>query len=159
MGVTYTQGTEIAKINSLSVVGTPARVVATRQDSAPTLTLATSRLLVRVDNPAENLLRHLPSTWDETRVLPGSEIGTTAAFARRRGQEWYVGLLNGEDPLALSVELSFLGEGQWNAEIFCDNADPASFKRQSKAVTSKDTLTIETSARGGAVIWIRRTAP
>jgi alpha-glucosidase len=112
-----------------------------------------------IGNPAEDLLRHLPSTWDETVVLSGSEIGTTAGFARRRGRDWYVGLLNGKDPLTLPVDLSFLGEGQWNAEIFGDDTDPASFKRQSIAVTSKDTPSIEMSARGGAVLWIKRATP
>lgn len=112
-----------------------------------------------IGNPAEDLLRHLPPIWDETRVLPGSEIGTTAGFARRRQHDWYVGLLNGKDPSTLSVDLSFLGEGQWNAEIFGDDVDPASFKRQSKAVTSKDILTIEMVARGGTVLWIRRATP
>ena len=45
-----------------------------------------------IGNPSEDLLRHLPATWDETIVLPGSEIGKVAGFARRRGQEWYIGV-------------------------------------------------------------------
>src|SRR5580765_6046895 len=36
-----------------------------------------------LENPAVELIRALPSTWDETIVLPGSAIGELAAFARR----------------------------------------------------------------------------
>jgi alpha-glucosidase len=112
-----------------------------------------------IGNPAEDLLRHLPSTWDETVVLPGSEIGKTAGFARRRGQEWYIGVLNGGDAAALQIDLSFLGSGKWHAEVFGDNpTNPATFKRESKAVSSGDKLAAAMSPRGGSVIWITKTS-
>lgn len=109
-----------------------------------------------IGNPSEDLLRHLPSVWDETIVLPGTEIGKTAAFARRRGREWFIGFLNGATPVTLPIELSFLGSGAWNAELFGDQPDnPASFKQESKSVTAGDTLVLPMSTRGGAVVWIR----
>ncbi|GEM_PF-114922 len=111
-----------------------------------------------IGNPSEDLLRHLPSVWDETIVLPGTEIGKTAAFARRRGREWFIGVLNGATPVTLPIELSFLGSGAWNAELFGDQPDnPASFKQESKSVTAGDTLVLPMSTRGGAVVWIRHT--
>jgi alpha-glucosidase len=110
-----------------------------------------------IGNPAEDLLRHLPSTWDETIVLPGSEIGTTVGFARRRGQAWYVGVLNGGEAATLPIDLSFLGQGTWQAELFGDDsADPATFKRESRAVTASDKITATLSPRGGAVVWITK---
>ena len=113
-----------------------------------------------IGNPSEDLLHHLPSTWDQTIVLPGSEIGKTAGFARRRGQEWYIAFLNGKDPATLPVDLSFLGAGAWQAEVFSDDpASPAAFKRESKSVTAKDTLSAAMSSRGGTVIWIKKAAP
>jgi alpha-glucosidase len=112
-----------------------------------------------IGNPSEDLLRHLPSTWDETIVLPGSEIGKTVAFARRRGQAWYIGVLNGAEAATLPMDLSFLGEGPWQAEVFGDDPDePATFKRESKVVTAGDTLTVSMSPRGGAVVWITMAA-
>jgi alpha-glucosidase len=36
--------------------------------------------------------------WDETIVLPQSDIGELAAFARRSGRNWFVGVLNGPRP-------------------------------------------------------------
>jgi alpha-glucosidase len=108
-----------------------------------------------IGNPAEDLLRHLPSTWDETIVLPGSEIGKTVGFARRRGQEWYIGVLNGGSAAKLQIDLSFLGKGNWQAEVFGDDsANPAAFNRESKSVTASDKLTADMSPRGGTVIWL-----
>ena len=94
-----------------------------------------------LDNPAEDFLRHLPTTWDETLVLPGSAISQMVGFARRHGQDWYVGVLNGKDAHTMPIDLSFLGEGAWNADIFADDPEnPAAFRRETKRVTSKDKL-------------------
>src|SRR5690606_13672109 len=36
-----------------------------------------------LDHPAVAVIKQIPTVWDETIVLPGSEIGRVAAFARR----------------------------------------------------------------------------
>jgi alpha-glucosidase len=38
-----------------------------------------------LDNPCAEMIKSIPSVWDETIVLPGSEIGEVAALARRKG--------------------------------------------------------------------------
>src|SRR4029079_6590666 len=63
-----------------------------------------------IDNPAEDLFRHLPSTWDQTIVLPGTEPGRTVGFARRRGEDWFIGILNGGAAGEMKIDLSFLGK-------------------------------------------------
>jgi alpha-glucosidase len=51
----------------------------------------------------------LPVTWDQTLVLPGSEIGKLAAFARRKGNDWYVAVINGADEAAIiNLKASFI---------------------------------------------------
>jgi len=113
-----------------------------------------------IGNPAENLLRHLPSTWDETIVLSGSEIGKTVGFARRRGDTWFIGVLNGGEAATLPIELSFLEQGTWQAEVFGDDpGHPATFQRQSNNVRASDSLTVSMSPRGGAVIGLTKTTP
>jgi alpha-glucosidase len=110
-----------------------------------------------INNPAEDCLRHLPSTWDQTIVLPGTEPGKTVAFARHRGSQWYVGILNGGTPGEMKIDLGFLGEGQYRADIFADDpANPATFKRDTRTVTAKDTLNTSLSMRGGYVAWLSR---
>jgi alpha-glucosidase len=64
-----------------------------------------------LDNPAADLIRSIPSVWDETRVLAPSQIGELAVFARRSGDTWFLGALNGKEARTLRVPLSFLGAG------------------------------------------------
>ncbi|OGC02308.1 glycoside hydrolase, partial [candidate division KSB1 bacterium RBG_16_48_16] len=61
-----------------------------------------SSILIYAEHPqnilnhkAVELIKEIPSVWDETVVLPASEIGEVAAFARRRGDKWFLAVLNG----------------------------------------------------------------
>jgi len=42
-----------------------------------------------------DFVKHLPTTWDQTRVLPSSEIGRRAVIARRKGKQWYLAAIEG----------------------------------------------------------------
>ena len=110
-----------------------------------------------IGNPAEDFVRHLPTTWDQTIVLPGSEPGKTAAFARRHGQDWFIGILNGATAGDMKIDLAFLGDGPYHAELFADDPDnPAAFKRDTRDVSKIDTLSPSLSTRGGYVAWISK---
>ncbi|QDT13008.1 glycoside hydrolase family 97 C-terminal domain-containing protein [Stieleria marina] len=59
-------------------------------------------------------VKTIPPVWDETRVLPGSEIGKLSSMARRSGDVWFVGVLNGEQITKdYQLDLTFLGEGNY----------------------------------------------
>jgi alpha-glucosidase len=63
-----------------------------------------------LNSPWLHFVRSVPVVWDETRVLPGSVIGDTVVFARRKGDEWYVAALNcRETPQTLALDLAPLG--------------------------------------------------
>ncbi|MDR1416533.1 MAG: glycoside hydrolase family 97 protein, partial [Prevotellaceae bacterium] len=68
----------------------------------------------------------IPTVWDETRALDGA-IGKYISIARRKAAEWYVGGMGDWSARSVEVDLSFLGEGSFSAEIFRDgiNADRA----------------------------------
>lgn len=68
------------------------------------------------------VLQSIPSVWDETRVLPGTQIGKLSAMARRSGTTWFVGVLNGEDSgKEYSLDFSFLPAGRYKAELVVDD--------------------------------------
>ena len=46
-------------------------------------------------NPTVDMAKSIPGTWDETVVLPISQVGDVAAFARRKGTTWFVAVNNG----------------------------------------------------------------
>ncbi len=110
-----------------------------------------------VANPAKDLLSALPATWDETRVLPGSEPGQVAGFARRSGREWFVAVLNGADATEFPITLSFLGSGTWQVTRLGDvEGELAAWDRVTESVTSSTTLRPRLAPRGGFVARFTR---
>lgn len=105
-----------------------------------------------LENPAVELIKALPSTWDETTVLPGSGIGELAAFARRKGDEWFVCVLNGPEPRTLRVNLKFLGPRSYTAMLVRDDPDNAASERIDRAtLTRQGSLAITLRPGGGFI--------
>jgi alpha-glucosidase len=129
-----------------------------------TAAILTSPLLVYganpkslLENPAVDLIKALPSTWDQTIVLPGSAIGELAAFARRKEDAWFVAVLNGPDARTLRVDLKFLGPGPYSSMLVRDDpSNPASELIEHPILTRQGSLTINLRAGGG---FIGRLAP
>lgn len=64
----------------------------------------------------------IPTVWDETRILDG-EMGDYIVTARRTGNTWYVGGITDWTARDLSVDLSFIGKGEYEMTIFRDGAN------------------------------------
>ncbi|WP_297069383.1 glycoside hydrolase family 97 protein [uncultured Duncaniella sp.] len=107
-----------------------------------------------IDNPAADLFKSIPAVWDETIVLPGSEIGEVAAYARRSGDDWYLAILNGEEARTMPVSLSFLSDDEWyEAQVYRDRpGDGASMKKEKLFCRKNDSLTARLRAGGGYVV-------
>jgi alpha-glucosidase len=104
-------------------------------------------------NSAVDVLKAIPSTWDETLVLPGSEIGKCAAFARRNGKQWFIGVLNGGEPTTLDLPFDFLGRGKFQMIQLGDVPDRGdAWQREEKVVTRKDQMHLSLRPGGGCVI-------
>lgn len=74
-------------------------------------------------SPGRSFIESVPVTWDQTVVLPQSEIGKIAALARRKGDVWYLTVLNGEDARTFDAQLNFLPKGNYTMEIAVDAPD------------------------------------
>ena len=109
-----------------------------------------------MDSPAVPLLKSIAALWDETIVLDFSEIGEVAAFVRRRGDTWYLAILNGPTARTVQVPLPFLGTGDYRAMIVKDSpSDAGAMDLDDKAVVLRgDTLTVELREGGGFVAWV-----
>jgi alpha-glucosidase len=122
----------------------------------------TSPFLCTGDNPtnylrsdALDVLKALPPVWDETRVLPGSEIGELAAFARKKGDQWFIGVINDLTPRRERVSLDFLGAGNYRLVELADSPDRHDvFVRSERVVTRRDGLTVPLRRDGGYVAWL-----
>ena len=106
-----------------------------------------------LDSPAVEIIRHIPSTWDDTIVLPPSEIGEVAVFARRKGRDWYLAGLNATGTRTITVTPSFLGAGRFAATIARDDpSNAAAVRVESSVVSSTSPLTFELREGGGFVV-------
>jgi alpha-glucosidase len=106
-------------------------------------------------NPGMGFLDKVPTVWDETKVLNG-EPAQYVTIARRHGDTWYLGAMTNWDARDLDVPLSFLGPGEYQAQIFADGAD-ADKVATSLAISRKkmgmlDKLTIHLAPGGGAAV-------
>ncbi len=104
-------------------------------------------------NPGVDVLKMIPAAWDETRILPGTEPGKRVLSARRTGSTWFVGVLGGPEASQVTVDLTFLGQGRYNATILGDDSsNPAAWDRREVQVTPTDQVSLQVRAKGGAVI-------
>jgi alpha-glucosidase len=105
-----------------------------------------------LEHPAAELIKSIPSVWDETRVLPFSEIGEVAGFARRHGTQWFLAIANGPAARSVDVLLSFLGGGAREALLVADQMDePAAVRVDQATVHRDDSLKIDLRAGGGFI--------
>ncbi len=103
-------------------------------------------------NPAVDLIKSIPAVWDETRVLPMSEIGEVAAFARRRGSDWFVAILNGSAARTLQIPLTFLGAGPHRVMLVRDSRDDAAAVKVENLTASRgDSIAVDLRAGGGFI--------
>lgn len=113
--------------------------------------------------PGAEFLKVVPASWDETRVLAGA-IGEYVAIARRRGADWFVGVMT-DDPRRVTIPLSFLGPGAFEATLYTDVPESAqvptrigiSAQRVSGGSRTAG-LTLSLAPGGGAAIHLRPVA-
>lgn len=116
-------------------------------------------------NPSVDVLKKIPSVWDETVVLPVSEIRNVAAFARRSGNTWFLAVTNGPTARNVRLDLSFLGAksaqpanrpASYQAVLLRDTSEPAALKMEHLTLSSRDSLSVDLRAGGGFLAMFTR---
>jgi alpha-glucosidase len=119
--------------------------------TSPLLTYAANPKTI-LDNPCAPIIKSIPSVWDETVVLPPSEIGEVAVFARRSGDTWFLAVVNGPEARSIKVPLSFLGNGEYAGLLARDTRDdPAAVQIDKISARRGEVLTIDMSKGGGFI--------
>ena len=69
---------------------------------------------------AQDLLKEIPATWDETKYITGYP-SKLAVIARRKGDKWYIGAINGENiAKTITCKLPFIKSKQISARLIAD---------------------------------------
>jgi alpha-glucosidase len=164
----YTQGAmRNATKNNYRSISSEAMSQGTRCRQLAEYVIFESPLNMLCDNPSNYLaepectefIATVPTVWDHTIVLNG-KVGEYVSIARQKDNSWYVGSLTNWTARQLELDLSFLGEGNFKAEVFKDgiNADRAArdYKKELIDIPASRKLIINMAPGGGYVMKITK---
>jgi len=104
-----------------------------------------------LDNPCKEMIQSIPTTWDETIVLPQSKIGDLVLYARRKENTWFLAAMSSNtEARTIEVDCSFLNKGSYELSAVMDDA-----VKQNNALletiklAGKSIITIKLNANGG----------
>jgi alpha-glucosidase len=104
-------------------------------------------------------IANVPTVFDETVALDG-KVGEYVSIARRKNDTWYVGAMTNWNARDVTIDFSFLDDGNYEAEIFKDginaDRDATDYKREVITVTRNTRQTVSLSNGGG---WTARIYP
>lgn len=109
-----------------------------------------------LESPMRDLLSAVPTIWDETLVLPCTEMGKVVAYARRKGNDWWIGVMNGDQPREISISLDFLKKKGKAALVYDDDTRLDGVKREDRNVSPQETLRMKLRPGGGFVARISK---
>lgn len=106
--------------------------------------------------PEMEWFEHLQTTFDDTRVMDGMP-GKHITMARRKGEEWFLGLMTGNEGSRKEVPLDFLEEGKrYQAFVYTDGGEGVNtrthVRRTRQVVDASAKLTFELMPGGGAAV-------
>jgi alpha-glucosidase len=86
---------------------------------SPLQMLADNPTNYRKEEDAMTFLSRVPVTWDETKVLK-AKVSDYIIVARKKGDTWYVGGMTDWSDRDITLEFSFLDDGDYHMEIWED---------------------------------------
>ncbi len=142
-------------------------VMGTRAHQLAMMVVYFSPLQVMCDSPYNyrmspgglDFLKSVPTTWDETRVIDGYP-GEFVVIARRSGNDWYIGGMTGDSAKTVSIPLTFLGAGDYQARMWTDADEVADYpdrvREQRMTVRAGDPLKVAMAGGGGGFVAVMR---
>ena len=119
---------------------------------APLQMLADSPTKYEREQECTDFIVRIPTVYDETVVIDG-RMGEYTVVARRKGETWYVAAMTDWTARNLTIDLSFLGEGTYHADIFADGVnaekEATDYKHTKQDVNAGDKLDVHLASGGG----------
>ena len=109
---------------------------------------------------AKTIISNLPTAWDETHLVEGFP-GTHVVMARRKGENWYISGINGENQVkSLTLPLSFVATGDYTKQLLSDGATPREIvsSEVNYQVLSNNSVNISMQPYGGFMMVLKRAA-
>ncbi len=103
-------------------------------------------------------ISHIPTVWDETKVL-NAKFGEYMVMARRTGDVWYLAGITGGQAKDITIDMSFLNEGNYSAQILKDGPNAGRIGTDylflNETVSENSVLNIKMVKGGGFVVKIK----
>ncbi len=97
----------------------------------------------------------MPTVWDDTKVISGYP-GEYAVIARKSGDDWFVGALNGQTPRTIEIPMDFL-KGKYTATIYSDDESVNTMTRvgiDKREVEASEVLRFDLKSNNGLAIHL-----
>ena len=111
------------------------------------------------NEPELEFFNNVPTTWDETKVLQ-AEIGEIGVIARRKGNDWFVGGINGKTARQIEIDFTFLESGAtYNAKVYTDDETVKTrtqVKIEAIEVSNDSKLHLDLKSNNGFVMHITK---
>ena len=119
---------------------------------APLQMLCESPTIYYKEQETVDYITQIPTTWDETMVLAAA-VSDYIVVARRKGENWYIGAMTDWTARDLEIDLSFLGDGEYDMQAYKDGINASKiaidYKIENRTVNQNATLTLNLSSGGG----------
>jgi alpha-glucosidase len=106
-----------------------------------------------------SFISKIPTVWDDTKVLE-AKFGEYLIEARKTGNIWYVAGMSGELAKEIIIDFSFLGDGNYSAQILKDgpNSDRigTDYLFENAPITKDSKYTINMAHGGGFIVKVSR---
>lgn len=104
-------------------------------------------------------IAEIPTVWDNTVALKG-ELGKYISMAREKDGVWYIGSMTGWEARTYDLDLSFLGAGNFEAEVFQDGINAGKvardYKKSMVEIPENRKINISMAPGGGHILKITR---
>jgi alpha-glucosidase len=122
----------------------------------PIQMLADNPTIYLKEQECTEFITKVPTVFDETVPLD-SKVAEYVAVARKKGDTWYVGAMTDWTPRELTLDFSFLDNGNYRAEVYEDgiNAarDATDYKKEVVNIKKDDKISVKLMNGGG---WAAR---
>ncbi len=123
---------------------------------APLQMLCDSPTLYEKNMECFSFMAKVPTVWKDVVGLGGCPDSMFAAAREAKDGSWYAAALTTIDARDFELDTSFLGKGEWKAEIFRDagdkKEDAAKFVHERKSVKAGDKFTVHMAPGGGFIV-------
>lgn len=123
---------------------------------APLQMLSDNPTIYMKEQECTDFITGVPTTFDATVPLDG-KVGEYVALARQKGDKWFVGAMTNWTARDLTLDFSFLGDGDYQAIVFKDginaDRDGTDYKNEVIKISGDSKLNIHLAPGGG---WAAR---